>query len=166
MATKKYVLWIEDDATYNLQYIAAPVVMSPSYDLTLAGTISEAIHFIQRRRYDVVIFDLRMPPGRIESWIKVDQRLARSQEPPRLGLHMLLNMYKQPDRKYTVALPVIEKPLIHEIGILSVDPWEDVESYLRGVRFQYKNYQQKRAGMPSNVLLKLVEQIAPNSTIS
>ena len=88
MAKKTYVLWVEDDAMYNLQYIASPVVMNPKYDLTLAITVSEALDHLQRRDYDVVVFDLRLPPGEENAWVKLNQKLGEAMEPPRLGLHL------------------------------------------------------------------------------
>lgn len=163
MPKKIYVLWIEDDATYNLQYIAAPVVMNPRYDLTLAITVSEALHHLQRRRYDVVVFDLRLPPGKEKDWVSLDQFLGQQMEPPRLGLHLLLNLYGVLDKRHAVRIPMqINPPPITQVGVLSVDSWEDVEDGLLSLKFRKTNYRQKRAGMPSNILLQLVEEMINN----
>ena len=160
MAKKNYVLWIEDDATYNLQYIASPVVMNPRYDLTLAITASEAIHFLQRRSYDAIIFDLRLPPGKELEWVSLDQKLGKSMEPPRLGLHLLRNLYAAHNNGHTVVLPELPPPPpINNVGILSVDAWDDVADGLASLQFQKNNYRQKQAGMPSNILLQLVQKI-------
>ncbi|MCB8950761.1 MAG: hypothetical protein H6650_01980 [Ardenticatenales bacterium] len=162
MTVKKYVLWIEDDAAYNLQRLAIPVVMHRDYDLTLAVTISEAIHFLQRQTYEVIVVDLRMPPGKEHSWIDLDQKLARSGQPPRLGLHLLLNLFKQPQRGYEIDLPSnILYHNIHRFGILSVDPARAVCDELERINFEPEGscYKQKTAGMPSNTLLELIQNI-------
>ncbi|MEM7130999.1 MAG: hypothetical protein AAF702_32050 [Chloroflexota bacterium] len=160
MPKKNYVLWVEDDATYNLQYIAAPVVMNPRIDLTLAITATEAIHFLKRRPYDALIFDLRLPPGKQEEWVSLDQKLGQLMEPPRLGLHLLRNLYCPSNNGHTILLPAIPPPPpIHQVGILSVDPWDDVADGLATLEFQKNNYRQKQAGMPSNILLQLVQDI-------
>lgn len=158
MAKKTYVLWVEDDAMYNLQYIASPVVMNPKYDLTLAITVSEALDHLQRREYDVVVFDLRLPPGEERDWVQLNQRLSEAMEPPRLGLHLITNLYGTANG-HTLALPQVKQPPIARIGILSVDSWEDVEDGLNGLQFLKTNYRQKSVGMPSDILLHLVEEI-------
>ena len=162
MSRKKYVLWIEDDATYNLQYIASPIVMNPKYDLTLAVTVSEAINFLERREYDAIIFDLRLPPGRQKDCIKLYKELAKSQEPSRLGLHLLLNLFGMPvNAKYRLSMPDFPFDFsVDKIGILSVDDWDDVAELLRGIGIcEPIQYKRKRAGMPSNTLLNLVETV-------
>lgn len=162
MKAKKYVLWIEDDAAYNLQRLAIPVVMHLDYDLTLAVTISEAIHFLQRQAYDAIIVDLRMPPGKERPWIELDQRLARSRKPPRLGLHLLLNLFKRPQPDCKIDLPSnIHEHGIRQFGILSVDPITVVESELKSINFEPEGnrYKQKTAGMPSDTLLQLIYSI-------
>lgn len=160
MPKKNYILWVEDDATYNLQYIASPVVMNPRYDLTLAITASEAIHFLQRRQYDALVFDLRLPPGKQQEWVRLDQKLGQLMEPPRLGLHLLYNLYSPRNNGHSIHLPVLPPPPpIHQVGILSVDAWEDVADGLVQLHFHQTNYRQKRAGMPSNILLQLVQDI-------
>lgn len=158
MSKKIYVLWVEDDAMYNLQYIASPIVMSPKYDLTLAITVSEALHHLQKRRYDVVVFDLRLPPGREKDWVTLNQQLSQAMEPPRLGLHLITNLYGTANG-HSLPLPDLEPPPITRVGILSVDSWEDVADGLHGLAFHKTNYRQKRVGMPSNILLHLVEDI-------
>lgn len=159
MKVKQYVLWIEDDAAYNLQRLAIPVVMHHDYDLTLAVTISEAIHFLQRRTYDAIIVDLRMPPGRVSDWIKLDQHLAHAGEAPHLGLHLLLNLFKQPAPNCRIDLPVGHEYSIQIFGILSIDPMMAVQSQLQNINFNEEHYKQKTAGMDSNILLQLIQTI-------
>lgn len=156
---KKYVLWIEDDATYNLQHIASPVVRDPKFDLTLAVTVSEALHHMQSREFDALIVDLRLPPGKQREWVLLHQQLGRSGDPPRLGLHLLQNLYEHPN-KQPISLPAIQTPPINRVGILSVDAWMDVQENLDKIGFSRGHYQQKSAGMSSQILLKLVERIA------
>lgn len=159
MAKKTYVLWVEDDAMYNLQYIASPIVMNPKYDLTLAITVSEALHYLQRRQYDVIVFDLRLPPGKQQEWVTLNQQLGKAMEPPRLGLHLLTNLYGCANGN-TLPLPEVKPPPpITRVGILSVDSWEDVATGLNGLEFHEANYRQKSVGMPSHILLSLVEEI-------
>lgn len=162
MTAKKYVLWIEDDAAYNLQRLAIPVVMHRDYDLTLAVTISEAIHYLQRQTYDAIIVDLRLPPGKSRPWIELDRRLARARKPPRLGLHLMLNLFKQPQSDCRIDLPPnIREHDIRQFGILSVDPATAVYRELVSINFQPESnrYQQKTVSMSSDILLQLIRNI-------
>ncbi|MGB1250696.1 MAG: hypothetical protein ACPG8W_08810 [Candidatus Promineifilaceae bacterium] len=161
MSRKKAVLWIEDDATYNLQYVASPVIMNPHLDLTLAATVTEAVHQLTRKNYDAVVFDLRLPPGDFNEWISMKQYLNQVGEPPRLGLHLLLNLFQcAPDEKLRVSIPQMTSQVdINRVGILSVDPLDDVGSMLQCTSFRADNYRQKRAGMSSRILLNLVERL-------
>ena len=161
MRRKKEVLWIEDDATYNLQYVASPVIMNPRLDLTLAATVTEAIHQLSRKQFDAVVFDLRMPPGEYDDWITMKQYLNRTGMPPRLGLHLLLNLFDcAPDDKLRVPIPSDSfRPNINRVGILSVDSLDDVGDMLQCTRFHTNNYRQKRAGMSSRILLNLITQL-------
>jgi hypothetical protein len=158
---KKYVLWIEDDATYNLQHIASPVVMNPRYDLTLAVTVSEALHHLQSREagFDAVIVDLRMPPGKRSEWVRLHQNLGRSGNPPRLGLHLLLSLYGVQNPHLTPIPRIPWLPPIEKVGVLSVDAWTDVQEGLLEIGLQVRQYEQKSAGMSSQILLKLVERV-------
>lgn len=161
---KKYVLWIEDDATYNLQYIASPVVMNPKYDLTLAVTVSEAVHHLQSRLFDALVVDLRLPPGKQHEWVRLHQMLGRSGDPPRLGLHFLLNLYGQSNPHQMPFPSALEVPPIDRVGILSVDALSEVQENLVNIGFMMRHYEQKSAGMSSQILLKLVERILNNGT--
>ncbi len=166
MKPKKYILWIEDDAAFNLQRLAVPVVMDLNFDLTLAVTISEAIHFLQRQKFDAVIIDLRMPPGRDRDWIKLYQQLASSGHPPRLGLHLLLNLFNKPTAGYTVKLPssiITKNGKISNFGILSIDHKSEVAKELNLIEFKDGHYEQKSAGMDTNTLLTIVKKIVANT---
>lgn len=163
MGRKKYVLWIEDDAAFNLQRLATPVVMNLAYDLTLAITVSEAIHFLQRQPFDAIILDLRLPPGRRKEWITLDRQLARAGEPPRLGLHLLLNLFGQPQAGCAVLLPTVKAHAIEKFGILSIDTVADVSSALDTIDFKHNHfYVQKKAGMTTDTLLQLIRRVAPD----
>lgn len=169
MKPKKYVLWIEDEGTYNLADIAAPLTMNRSYDLTLVTNITDAINLLKQREYDVIIVDLRNLPGEDPLWIGLYTMLADAEMPLRLGLYFLINLVGNPedDYKYKVLMDKKNIPAgnqdVNRYCILSVDPLEEVEDDLKTINFVKDNYKQKSAELSSVALLNLIEKIAPTN---
>ncbi len=130
MGYKKYVLWVEDDAEYNLAYLASPLIMSGRYDLTLAVTITEAVHFLEERPpYDAIVFDLRVPAGHAPKWRKIERKLNRTADNAHLGYHLLLHLLGLPHplhKKYG-----LNKDKTH--GILNTVDGNDTDSAVDGI---------------------------------
>jgi DNA-binding NtrC family response regulator len=63
MTQKRRVLWVEDGARYDLVNMAAPVYMDGKYDLIIAEDASSGIDYLLKDTFDVIIVDIRIPPG-------------------------------------------------------------------------------------------------------
>lgn len=181
MGFKKSVLWIEDDAAYNLDYLASPLIMDPHYDLTLAVTITEALHFLRSRAaYDAIVFDLRVPPGSQSGWKTLHQELSQSKTAAQLGFHLMVGLlgltHPLHDKHGLVIQPLLrERVTVQNIGIMSVDVKStilrelgriDIGDEKRPTMTNLKNriesesfYKHKEVGMNNRSLLQLVKAI-------
>lgn len=177
MSNYHRILWIEDDAEYNLDFLAAPLIIRPQYNLTLGVTIAEAIHLLKSQKYDAVIFDLRLPLGHQSDWMQLNEDLIKSARPARLGLHLLLNLLGCPDPDYSVQSVPVQKISMQQIGIMSVDHSSTIVQELRNIIPKVTPHQQeilkelivriadsrfykrKSVGMSNLSLLDLVETI-------
>lgn len=181
MGFKKSVLWIEDDAAYNLDYLASPLIMNPRYDLVLATSISEALHALHSRpAYDAIVFDLRVPPGNQANWKALHQELSQARTPAQLGFYLLLGLFDLPHpmhHKHNLEIPLSLKGRVNiqSIGIMSVDVsstvlyelqemqvnetqqlvMDNLQSRIQSTAF----YKQKQVGMSNRSLLELVKAI-------
>ena len=184
MARKCRVLWIEDEATHNLKHLYSPLITSIKHDLTLSVTTSEAMHYLRNEEYDVVVFDLRIDPGKDQVWVNLYNRLIQPQtngfvRPVRLGLHLLFNLlgvYKKDSIYYVpIQSDVQTKFRLNKLGVLSVDDWREISRWLKEhsnefvdegqeafkKRFSTENqyYIHKRIGMSNLTLKRLVNRI-------
>lgn len=181
MGFKKSVLWIEDDAAYNLDYLASPLIMNPRYDLVLAANISEALHSLRSRAtYDAIVFDLRVPPGNQANWKALHQELSQARTAAQLGFYLLLGLLdlRHPmHHKHDLQIPPLLKGRVNvqNIGIMSVDVSSTILHELRDMRVRDAQqsvmlnlqsrvestsfYKQKQVGMSNRSLLELVKAI-------
>jgi len=111
------ILWIEDDALFDLNIMAAPVHTSMKYKVVIARNVTEAVDNILKTEYDVVIVDMRLPPGSDKAWgelftnarASIEQNLGN-----KLGLQLLYTLLGVgDDRVIKIPVPawVNEKPV-------------------------------------------------------
>jgi DNA-binding NarL/FixJ family response regulator len=163
MKQKTRILWIEDEARYDLALLAAPVIMDRRFDLVVAETASEGIARLLEDRYDVIIVDIRLDPGENQDWVKLDQQ-SDGKVSARLGLHLLYTVLGHDDAKITLGdkRPTWLKPEM--IGVLSVETEEELSEHL--TRLNITKFHHKSAASPPTVLLEMVESLLQQSAKS
>ena len=151
----KKILWVEDEALVELQYLYAPVVVA-GFDLHLATNASQAVALLRLQRFSALVVDIRIPPGDDPLWQRKYYRHNADPAAARLGLHLLESLLL-PHR-------VLELPGPEDFSWLSgtqcaafsvdVENKGNEELKKRGVIFEVKG-----PHLPADFLLGLIQRI-------
>ena len=148
------VLWIEDSARFELSNLTGPVYFSGKYDFHLAEDVTTAVQFLMVKSFDVVIVDIRLPPGTDSCWRELYKRANSGKVQDQLGMRLLL---------WLLAIDIRCKPEPPDwisssvIGVFTVET--DGEILARLQELGIKVYRQKSAGVPDTILLDTIEQV-------
>jgi hypothetical protein len=156
MKQKSRILWIEDGARYDVAELAAPVYMNVNYDLITAENASDGILALLSGEFDVIIVDIRLPPGNDRNWIDLYNKSGANKVSARLGLHLLYTILGHHDAKIVLGVrPEWIKP--DKIGVLTVEGQSEVAVHLKNLKITV--YEQKQAAMSETALLELIDKI-------
>jgi CheY-like chemotaxis protein len=156
MREKCKVLWIEDAARFDFPQMAAPLYMNGGYDLAVAEDVTSAVALVKQSEYDVVIVDIRLPPGDDSRWIALWKRAGSNRVAARLGLELLRSLLGSDGAKIFLRdRPSWLTP--DRIGVLTIEGDDELRPVLDelGIRF----YRRKQADVPDTVLLDLVSDV-------
>jgi CheY-like chemotaxis protein len=154
---KLRVLWVEDDARFGLAQLVGPVYVHGGYDLVVAGDVSTAIARLSGQHFDVVIVDIRLPPGDDPDWCNLYIKAGSDKTHARLGLHLLLSLLKHPRAQVRLKQPPPDWLEPGAIGVFTVESQREIGEDLNLLGIQV--YQQKRADLPDTVLLQIIKRI-------
>lgn len=156
------VLWIEDGAAVEVPHLTTPLFVSGRYNLVIAKDAGEGVRRIKasNQQFDVVIFDLHLPPGNDEELIRRYQASAQryALKSP-LGMSILIDLF---DPAELDRPRVIERPewlTQDRIGILTVVPISNVIDTMNRLGIDKRSFVQKGATMPATALMDLVDAI-------
>lgn len=154
---KTRILWIEDDALVDLRNLTGPIYISGKYDLVLAFDATEGMRYLMDEEFQVVIVDIRIPPGNNPQWIKIYNDFDKYKVKARLGIHLLQAILKFPNAKYKMEseIPLWINPT--KFGVFSVENLADVVNELRQLNINI--FEQKTATSNHKILLEIVEKI-------
>ncbi len=164
MNKRRRVLWVEDGSRYDLVQLAAPVLMEGDFELVEAENASEGIAKLLEGEFDVIIVDIRIPPGNHDDWIRLYEKSASDKVSARLGRHFLFTILGHPkaeimrDRRLNWIKPEM-------VGVFSVEGHQELNGDLDLLGIKSTNYYQKRANTPENILLTIIEDILRNVAI-
>ena len=82
-------LWIEDSARLELASLTGPVFFNATCHLTLAEDVTSGVERMLAEPFDVVVVDIRLPPGRDEQWAAHYRETGSSKVSAQLGLKLL-----------------------------------------------------------------------------
>jgi hypothetical protein len=162
MTQKRRVLWVEDGARYDLVNMAAPVYMDGKYDLIIAEDASSGIDYLLKDTFDVIIVDIRIPPGGDKEWINLHKKSGADKVSARLGLDFLYTILGHQNAKINLGDKLPAWIIPTRIGVLTVESRLELDEHLE--KLQITIYHQKRAETPEEILLKLIEDIFAQST--
>ncbi|MCO6491578.1 MAG: hypothetical protein J5I98_24390 [Phaeodactylibacter sp.] len=154
------VLWIEDDADSDLYHLASPVYIEGNYHLDIASNASEAFFYLNERRYDIIIVDIRIPPGRNPEWLSRYEELQRKNNAnsSRLGLELLRRIFGENGNK--PSLRVAQNLAAARYGVFTVERLEELKADLTELNLTGLKYKRKNAMMPHTALLEFIREIS------
>ena len=66
--TKIKLLWIDDNLDHDLLEKRMALMMVDDFDSHFARDATDAFYRLRKEKFDVIIFDLRLPPGPDDMW--------------------------------------------------------------------------------------------------
>lgn len=154
------VLWIEDDADNDLYNLTSPVYIDGRYQLDIATNASEAHFYLNARVYDVIIVDIRIPPGKDPGWRAKHEQLRSRNEAnsSRLGLELLRAIFGDGEQQPT--LKIQQNLLPERYGVFTIEGHEELKPDLHQLRLARIKYRQKNAMMPHTALLDFINEVS------
>jgi CheY-like chemotaxis protein len=149
------VLWIDDGAITELAELTGPVYAAGEYDLVVVTNVSDAIDQILSREFDVIIVDIRLPPGENKEWRHLYSGEGQSRTQARLGLELLAACLGRSQKIRIDPLPSWIKP--HLFAVFTVEEKTAVQSELSAV--DVKIHLQKTASSKRDVLVGLINTV-------
>ncbi len=185
MPRRQRVLWIEDKTQLELAFLVPPVLLDGRYELEVAHDATEAVSLLAdpkaRGEFDLLIFDLDLPPGEWDIFADFYKRYERrGEEPAMLGLELLSflrmgrwvrgDFFKHADDYDSKELLLKQMRRIYQskpIGILSIytEHRRDKLVELLGLgpeqrpEWEKRLIVPKRAGLPRSALLQLIRDL-------
>lgn len=158
---KYRVLWIEDGAFLEASPLSAPLTTDGKYDLTVALNATDGEKQLLSNEFDVVIVDIRIPPGNDPKWIKKYNENSANKVQARLGMQLLYSMFKPSNNTASVPDDIGKRISVSNFGILSVEGNELIDEIKKdlGIKY-YLNKADTR--MDDYALFNLVELIINN----
>ena len=159
MGLQARILWIEDSARYELSELLAPVYHARIYHVKLAEDATTAMQYLVNNHtdFDVIIIDIRLPPGSDRSWQKHYQKARSSKVNGQLGLlilNWLLDSRQSDYASISAAPPAIP---IEKVAVFTVESKTQIGDELDQLGILF--YEQKKAAQPDTILLDLIERV-------
>lgn len=155
MKKKPRVLWVEDSARFELASFMGPIYASRKYELTLAEDATTAVRYLQTVKFDAIIMDIRLPPGKDHHWRNLYEHAGSDKTMAQLGLELLGWLLDPRHPKNGFLPPTQIKPV--QIGVFSVESELEIGQQLRGLGISV--FIEKRPGLRDTILLELIDTI-------
>ncbi|MGH9838237.1 MAG: hypothetical protein ACREEM_05585 [Blastocatellia bacterium] len=156
MKKKRKVLWIEDGARADFHHMLGPVYVGGEYDLVVALDATLAITHLKRTQFDIVIVDIRIPPGEDAEWRELQQKGDHNNANARLGLDLLYSLLAPEAARIKLAWrPDWLTP--EKFAVFTVESRIEVQSHLD--RIQVRVFRRKETEMGNRVLLDVIEEV-------
>lgn len=154
------VLWIEDDADNHLYDLTGPVYIDGRYQLDIAISASEAFFYLNERPYEVVIVDIRIPPGKDPEWRERHDHLIKRNDgnSNRLGLELLKCIFEKNGSQ--PGLKISQNLSPKRYGVFTVEMQEELTSDLEKLELSDVKYKRKNAMMPHTALLDFILEVS------
>ncbi len=155
---KPRILWVEDSAKFELANLLGPIYASNKYELTLAEDATAAVRYLQAVQFDVVIMDIRIPPGRDRYWSQQYERAGADKAAAQLGLAMLSWLFNGRNNGHSngkLVPPAWVRP--EQFAVFSVEGEFEIGETLR--QLGIRNFVEKRPGLLDTVLLDLINRV-------
>ncbi len=152
---KPRILWVEDSARSELSSLVGPIYFSGKYDFNLAEDVTRAVRFVETKQFEVMVIDLRLPPGSDDYWVNLYKQNGSNRAQAHLGLNFISWLVGIDNKAYGRVAPAWVEP--ERIGVFTVESWSEVGEQIQNLRV--KKYVQKTAGHSDTILLELIEEL-------
>lgn len=152
MDSKRSILWVEDAAYSDYAPLLTWVLVDGRFRIDVAQDASEAVMRARSTRYDVIILDLHLPPGRNLEWTARYQGSARARRIPLLGLELIEELLS-----CSVADQALRWVSPDRMGILSIEPPAPFRLSLNRLRIGC--YRQKSLFLSESTLVEMAEEL-------
>lgn len=158
---KPCVLWIEDNARFELRNLVGPLLFSGKFEFSLAEDITTAVNFLRVKEFAGVIVDIRLPPGIDPAWRKLYQQSGSDRVHAQLGMKLLYWLLDKDRSVHPESPPRWIKP--QNIGVFTVESKGEIQKHLDELGITI--FKQKSAGLRDTTLLELIDQILEQATM-
>jgi len=157
----KTILWIEDDSNHDVVKLCPAVQREPDWIFHIVPDVTQAISRIKSNRYDTIVLDIRIEPGRDKNWENLYIKKGASKNSARLGIELLYSMLNP--RNDSIKVSEVPKWFSkHLIGILTVESLNELKDDLKNLVICEERYIQKKGGMSKKTLKNLIKRILSN----
>jgi len=144
------VLWIEDTADQDLLFMMPPFYLEATIDLDIAATASEGYSFLKNHVYDIIIVDIRIPPGKNKLFTQGFLDEQDFEYSNKMGLLLLEAIFENND--------ILEANRnTAKYGVFSIERKVEILSSLR--KYGISKYLKKTTELESTALLEFVKEI-------
>ena len=151
---KTKVLWIEDSARLELRSMTGPIYMSEDYDLNLAEDATKAVRYLSVKEYDVVILDMRLPPGADSYWVDFYHTKGSDKALAHLGME-LAEWLVNGRVDFPTKKPEWISPL--HVAVFTVENDQTVHDRLEKLKISV--YEHKTAGLKDTILIEIIKRV-------
>jgi len=139
---KTRVLWIEDAALLDLNYLVGPVFFDGTLDLSITMSATEGLRKLTSDEFECVVIDIRLPPGDDRRWIDLYNESGHNKAAAQLGLWLAQSVLRPRDEKTKIRLDEVPRWLSpSRVGFLSVEPLREVKPFIDAL--QVSTYKEK-----------------------
>lgn len=157
MPRQPRILWIEDSARYELTELLGPVYHARKYRVTLAEDASSAMDYLLSYDFDVVIVDIRLPPGSHQAWQDLYEDAKRGQVKAHLGLQILQWLFGVNGRVHAKIPAPPEKVCRDCVAVFTVESQAQIREELELLGI--KMFKQKTTMLEDKALLRIIEKL-------
>lgn len=157
MAERLEILWIEDSARYELSDLLGPVYHNRNLRLTLAEDAALAMDYLINQKFDLFIFDIRLPPGGDDLLSNLYNEAKKGDASSHLGLRImewLLSKNGYVHEKITAIPPKINP---NQIAVFTVESLTQIGDRLSSLGID--TYVQKTTVLPDTILLDIINMV-------
>lgn len=152
---KPRALWVEDSARLELANLCGPVFFQGTCDLTLAEDVTTAVNLLLTERFDVLIVDVRLPPGSDVVWRDHYRRTGSDKVNAQLGIKMLTWLLGRDPSVFPKPPP--DWVRAHQVGVFTVETRHEIRPYLDELGIAVS--QEKNADLPDTILAELIGRL-------
>lgn len=147
-------MWVEDSARLELRNFTGPIYYTGKYDFQLAEDVTQAINFMMVKSFDVVIIDIRLPPGLNDCWQILYRKSGSDKVKAQLGLKLISWLLGEDVGCKQTPPNWVQS---NRIAVFSVESPNEIEPHLKELGINL--YTQKAAGLKDTALLELIEKV-------